>query len=980
MFFNATYRDTGKALCILIAGFLLTFIAVFYTQTRLEKDANKELRINSIDIQNKIYTRLYAHAQLLQSGAGLFAASDHVSREAWAVFYKQLQVDKYLPGIQGLGYAMLVYKKNLPQFIQNVRKEGFSDFVVKPAIDNDFYVPVLYLEPLKDRNLRAFGYDLFSEANRKEALELSRDSNIAVLTRKVILVQETNKDIQAGTLMFVPVYQKNKPVNTVAERRAAIQGWVYSPYRMNDLMDGILGHLGTSPQNRIRLQVYDGDSISSSGLLFDSSHNDSIKKNKTLARSTTLYIVFNGRKWTLAFSQYRNHAVFFNSEVLIVSLSGLVISLLLFVLSLSLFSTRLRAQQIAEELTVELKKGKERFQTLLNSSAEAIYGIDANGLCTFSNKSCLRILGYPDEESLLGKNMHDLIHHSHVDGSFFKVEDCKIFKAFQRSEGTHADDEVLWRADNTYFPAEYWSYPIIINGKTEGAVVSFFDITERKQYEKLLKKSKRDAEQANKAKSEFLANMSHEIRTPMNAILGFSEALYHKLDSEQHKEMVKSIINGGKLLMELLNDILDLSKIEAGKLEILPVPLNVTNLLQDVILLFEDKVQSKGLKINCIVDPEFPKTVMLDEIRIKQVLFNLIGNAIKFTHKGHVNIYVSFVYIDKDKGLLQINIEDTGIGIPEDQYQIIFKAFQQQYGQSNREYGGTGLGLAISKRLVEKMNGTITLSSKVGEGSTFTVLISEVNVCNTEYHLTEEQEEEADVLFENATILIVDDVELNIITLENLLSSFNLKTVSALSGEEALSLIKNTLPDLIFLDMRMPGMDGEQVAKQLKSDPATKDIPIIAYTASVMNSDEIETSGYFDDFLYKPVGRGDLIATLKRFLKYTDVAKKRPLPKEEQSTIVLSPAQLLELPHILESLNLNFLPEWENLKDTYVLFKIEAFADKISDFASCSDLQILKDYAARLKEDVDAVNLETIRFDLYRFPDIINALNSLLKH
>ncbi|MBK9392343.1 MAG: hybrid sensor histidine kinase/response regulator, partial [Bacteroidetes bacterium] len=254
------------------------------------------------------------------------------------------------------------------------------------------------------------------------------------------------------------------------------------------------------------------------------------------------------------------------------------------------------------------------------------------------------------------------------------------------------------------------------------------------------------ANEANRAKSEFLANMSHEIRTPMNAILGFTEALYYKLDSDQHRKMLQSVMSSGNLLLSLLNDILDLSKIEAGKLEIHPYPVDVTGTLNDIELLFKNKAAQKGIEIKVIKANNFPKAIMLDEIRIKQVLFNLVGNAVKFTNRGYVNIRVNFDYRpdNNNRGDLLIEVEDTGIGIPESQQLMIFDAFKQASGQANRTYEGVGLGLSISKRLVEKMKGTISVSSSVGKGSVFTVFIPGVEVPDSAITNISESENDGD--------------------------------------------------------------------------------------------------------------------------------------------------------------------------------------------------------------------------------------------
>ncbi len=506
------------------------------------------------------------------------------------------------------------------------------------------------------------------------------------------------------------------------------------------------------------------------------------------------------------------------------------------------------------------------------------------------------------------------------------------------------------------------------------------NVKNRIALEKSLIQEKRKEELANTAKSEFIANMSHEIRTPMNAILGFSEALYHKLESKQHQEMIKSVLSSGNLLLSLLNDILDLSKIEAGKLEIILQPVDLSNLLHEIILLFNESAQSKGIVLNIIIAPGFPEIIMLDEMRIKQVIFNLVGNAIKFTNQGTVNIHASFFNVKEDVGRMQLKVEDTGIGIPANQQQLIFEAFRQQSGQSNRKYGGAGLGLAISKRLVEKMNGTISVKSSEGKGSEFVVLFSEVKISNLSGRKEDVYKKIQKITFNQASILIVDDIVSNIETVENLLASSDVNISSAENGEIALEIMEHATPDLILLDIRMPGIDGYEVAKRIKENPAKKHIPIIAFTASVFDSNRIEQSTDFDGFLFKPVSRADLYGQLTRFLKHNfGIKPQNALINNETGLEHLSDDIVNHIPEIVSILNTKFLPLWENIKDQFILFKIEAFCEELNQFAVGYQFKFLMDYTSKISEDLENFNLESLKKILKEFPNIIHKISSIQK-
>lgn len=504
---------------------------------------------------------------------------------------------------------------------------------------------------------------------------------------------------------------------------------------------------------------------------------------------------------------------------------------------------------------------------------------------------------------------------------------------------------------------------------------------ERKIMEHSIIDERDKANNANRAKSEFLANMSHEIRTPMNAILGFSEALYHKLDSVQHRKMVKSVLSSGNLLLSLLNDILDLSKIEAGKLEISLQPMDLNYILQEIRLLFNDKALKKGVSLKIFVADDFPILLMLDEIRIKQVIFNLVGNAIKFTHKGYVELNVSYKYKSDDSGDLTIEVKDTGIGIPESQQDIIFEAFGQQSGQSNRMYGGVGLGLAISKRLVEKMNGNITVTSDIGKGSVFKVIIPGVAVSNTLLQKKDSIISTDNVLFAGGSILVVDDVSSNIEMVETLLSSTGIDISAAESGEIALEILDHFTPDLILLDIRMPGIDGFEVARRIKSNQVTAHIPVIAFTASVFSTEKIENSGNFDGILLKPVKQSDLIAKLAQFMKHKVSDTAEVHERTEQLTLENLPLHDQKLIEALkEELEKVILPGFNSIRGQFVLFRIEDFAMQLKELAKRYNFNYLVYYADKISGELEIVDLDSLKETMDEFPHIIEEILSLLNN
>jgi PAS domain S-box-containing protein len=635
-------------------------------------------------------------------------------------------------------------------------------------------------------------------------------------------------------------------------------------------------------------------------------------------------------------------------------------------------------QRLNEE---DLIRERILLRTVIDNIPDTVYVKDRQLRKTLANKAELEILGKTEEE-VLGKSDRDLYPPEEADA--FEADDLRVV---EKGETVHNREEKIVSPDGTVNWILTSKTPLQAeDGRIIGLVGIGRSINDRVEALEQLTKAKEEAEAANKAKSEFLANMSHEIRTPMNAILGFSEALYHRLEDPAHKKMLSSVVSSGNLLLGLLNDILDLSKIEAGMLKISLQPVNLVRHLEDIRMLFEEKAADKGLSLTIEKPADFPKRLVLDEIRIKQVVFNLVGNAVKFTHKGGITIGLSFIPEgpDRQSGELRLWVRDTGIGIPEDQVDLIFKPFHQQSGQSDRKYGGTGLGLPISMRLVERMNGRLEVESKPGKGSTFTMVLPSVTVSQPETSKKYGEKKAQKLVFEQAKVLIVDDAPTNLEMLEIHLESFGLQPLRAESGKEALELLKEHEPVLALVDILMPGMDGLELARTIRKDPRHKHMPLIAFTALMHEPEKIEKSGLFDDCLYKPVGRQDMLNMFEKFLEHTHEDIPEPQGAEAsggsgidfQSNFKLDGKALERLPVLTGRLQEEFMPRWESVKDQWVLFKIESFATDLRALGMEFGIPVLAAYGEMMQQQADTLDLEALRESLQHFPRIVAKITS----
>ncbi len=550
-------------------------------------------------------------------------------------------------------------------------------------------------------------------------------------------------------------------------------------------------------------------------------------------------------------------------EIQALILKGRWLALLLVILIAGLAVLFYRKEQSARETQNE----RNKLQAITERMAEGLFVQNLEGRITFINPAAQKTLGISEEEAL-GKVAHDLFHvHLGADGKPVPIEACPI-RTTTADGGVYTSESEYFRrySDSQLIPVQVTSAQFKVEGENAGSLTIFRDITIRKEYEAELQQARQDALDSTQAKSEFLANMSHEIRTPMNGILGMLELVLDADLPAEQKDYIRIANSSGQTLLALLNSILDLSKVEAGRMELESVDFNLREILEETTKLFAPQAQGKGLEIAALIDDSVPEFANGDPTRLRQVITNLLGNAIKFTEQGDITLTASMSILEDQSYTLHISIRDTGIGIAVDAQELIFEGFTQADGSTTRRYGGTGLGLTLSRKIVDQMGGEIWLESALGQGSTFhfTALLEPAIAPETLFVPNEN--------LQGLRALIVDDKVTNRVILERFCDAWGIHHQSAASGLSALQKLESAAQegkafDCVLSDMMMPDMDGVELARQACANELSADLKwflITSYTGRGLNQKACLAG--FDRLLPKPIGRRELHDALEQVL------------------------------------------------------------------------------------------------------------------
>ena len=526
-------------------------------------------------------------------------------------------------------------------------------------------------------------------------------------------------------------------------------------------------------------------------------------------------------------------------------------------------------------------------RSLIEASTDPLVTISPKGKITDVNEASVKVTGVTREQ-LIGTDFSDYFTEPEKAREGYKT-------VFEKS--VVADYPLTIRHKNGSLTDVLYNASVYKDdkGNVLGVFAAARDVTDQKRIATELKEAKLFAEKATvhaeqaqsnaesatkiaedavKAKQQFLSNMSHEIRTPMNAIIGFTKVLLKTELTEKQNEYLTAIKLSGDALIVLINDILDLAKVDAGKMTFEQIPFKMSLSISAMLHLFDTKIREKNLQLVTEYDNKIPQVLIGDPVRLHQVILNLVSNAVKFTSEGKITVSVHLLNEDEEKATIEFSVADTGIGIPENKMPNIFENFQQATSGTSRLYGGTGLGLAIVKQLVEPQGGTIKVNSKVNEGSTFSFILSFLKT-NTQAEL-EAETVELDAEIKNIKVLVVEDIALNQLLMKTLLDDFGFKPEIAANGRIAIEKLKAEAYDVILMDLQMPEMNGFEATKYIRNTMKSN-IPIIALTADVTTVDIVKCKAVgMNDYIAKPVDDRLLYSKIAALVK-----KKTPCSDKE---------------------------------------------------------------------------------------------------
>ena len=853
-----------------------------------------------------------------RAGAGLFAASTSVERHEWRLFVDALDTPKFFPSARGFLYIERVSAGEVDAFVTRTRADGAPDFALQaPSNPAGRDLAVIKFAEQTRHARELLGVDVAGHAVLGPVLAEACDRGESLLSGRLVDPHLSNGSVAVAVVR--PVYRNGQPAVTLEERRKALQGWIFIPLDFRHLASQSL----TTAHEEFDIHIFDGERFNHDSLLFDSDdHLDQAEEGTgdvdvshpgygDLTAQTAIEVM--GRRWSLhlmSTPQFMRQT--HSSAPLGVLIGGSLTTSLLALLTWSLLSTRARAQSLATEMTESLRQTERTLGSFFEAAP-----------------MCMGIVELTED---------DIVHVSdnEATGTLFGVAPAQVQGRTESELGVPREVIDIWRRHYLMsqekkkpvqfeFPhekdgAQMWLSATVCRagvgatGRPRFAYIAE-DVTVQKHsiiqlHQSTLELAQRSAEAAeareaaeaaSRAKSEFLANMSHEIRTPMNAILGFTDLLRdQQLTPADRLNHIETIHRNGKFLLSIINDILDLSKVEAGQMHVERTKTSLWTIIADVTSLMRVRAIEKGITLDVEFAFPLPQSIQTDPQRLRQILINLVGNAIKFTDSGGVRMIVRVDPADATRPRARIEVVDTGIGITPEQMSRLFRPFSQADNSTTRRYGGTGLGLAISQRLAQRLGGDIEAHSTPGKGSSFIVSVDVGPLEGVPIHRS--AREAAGTVEETATstagipaptttaapaaapaadelkgarVLLAEDGPDNQKLITFILRKAGVILEVADNGQiavdKALAAAEAGAPfDLILMDMQMPVKDGYAATTELRHRGYTG--PIIALTAHAMSGDREKCiAAGCTDYATKPIQRPQLMALMSRLLQKMEV-------------------------------------------------------------------------------------------------------------
>ncbi|MDP3537608.1 MAG: ATP-binding protein [Azonexus sp.] len=523
-------------------------------------------------------------------------------------------------------------------------------------------------------------------------------------------------------------------------------------------------------------------------------------------------------------------------------------------------------EDLVQQRTSALLETEAKASHIVQSSADGLYGVDTDGFITFINPAACEMLGYQADQ-VIGRADHALFHHSRPDGTPYPLVECPSYNAMRLGQRVRVDNEVYWHADGHALPVMYAIHPMLHDGVTTGAVISFVDISEQSAMAEARERALKAAENLARVRSEFLANMSHEIRTPLNGVLGFADIGYRNYqNAEKARDSFAKIRQSGIRLLGVINDILDFSKIEAGKLNIEQTEVSIAEVINGTVEIVRDRADAKQLRLQIEIGVDVPQRCISDPLRIGQVLLNVLSNAVKFTEQGGIRLAVSL-----RRERLVFTVSDSGIGMNEAQLADLFNPFQQADASATRRFGGTGLGLAISKRILELMHGEVNVQSQPDAGTTVEFSLPYVPSASQENGslvASKTPTKAVEKPLAGISFLVAEDEVINQAILEENLIEDGARVVMVSNGREAVERVLRDgrdAYDIVLMDIQMPEMDGYEATRRILE--LAPDLPIIAQTAHafIEEREKCLAAGMFGH-VAKPIDSDALLDLVRQLL------------------------------------------------------------------------------------------------------------------